>query len=130
MKEKELDNFLEMILGKETLEALDKRYIRVSDNHHDVDKTNPIIAKKQKIADFYNSIDDEEKMLLGVVFDLPEINGETVNTMRTLASKVNPCKDFEELVDARFKKIASRITSNILEKERKDIQRNSPFQNW
>ena len=91
---------------------------------------NPIIAKKQKIADFYKSLDDDEKLLLGAVIDFPEINGETLNSMRTFSSTLNPCKDFEELVDARFKKIASRITSNILEKARKDIQRNSPFQIW
>ena len=123
MKEKELDNFLEKKLGKEVIDALDERYVMTREINPDECEQNPIIAKKQKIADIYNSLDDEEKMLLGVGFDLPEINVETANTIRTLDSKANPCKDFEELVDARFKKIASRITSMA----RKDIVINNHF---
>ena len=90
---------LESKLGKETLEALDKRYIRVSDNHlHDRNETNSIIAKKQKIADFYKSLDDEEKLLLGTIMDFPEINGSMLGFMRNFPLKENRCNDFDELV--------------------------------
>ena len=130
MKEKELDKFLENKLGKEVIDALDERYFMTREINPEECEQNPIIAKKKKIADFYNSIDDEEKLLLGAIFIFPEINGETLNSMRTFSSEENHCKDFEELVDARFKKISSRITSNILEKSRKDIQINSSFPIW
>ena len=122
---------LESKLGKETLEALDKRYIRVSDNHlHDRNETNSIIAKKQKIADLYKSLDDEEKLLLGTIMDLPGINGSTLGFMRTFASNENECKDFKDLVDAKFKKISSKITSKIYEKIEPTIVRDSPFHIW
>ena len=122
---------LESKLGKETLEALDKRYIRVSDNHlHDRNETNSIIAKKQKIADFYKSLDDEERLMLGVIMDLPEPNEEAVNFTRTFNSKENLYKDFEDLAEAKFEKIASRINNKVFERMGTAILRDSPFNIW
>lgn len=122
---------LESKLGKETLEALDKRYIRVSDNHlHDRNETNSIIAKKQKIADFYKSLDDEERLMLGVIMDLPEPNEEAVNFTRTFTSKENLYKDFEDLAEAKFEKIASRINNKVFERMGTAILRDSPFHIW
>ena len=119
---------LESKLGKETLEALDKRYIRVSDNHlHDRNETNSIIAKKKKIADFYKSLDDEERLMLGVIMDLPEPNEEAVNFTRTFTSKENKCKDFEDLVEAKFEKIASRINNKVFGRMGIAILRDRPF---
>lgn len=122
---------LESKLGKETLEALDKRYIRVSDNHlHDRNETNSIIAKKKKIADFYKSLDDEERLMLGVIMDLPEPNEEAVNFTRTFTSKENLYKDFEDLAEAKFEKIASRINNKVFERMGTAILRDSPFNIW
>ena len=111
MKEKETEKFLKEKLGKDVINALDDRYVINTEQR----ETNSIIAKKQKIADLYKSLDDEEKLLLGTIMDLPEINGSTLGFMITFASKENECKDFKELLDAKFKKIASRIESKAFE---------------
>ena len=129
MKEKETEKFLKEKLGKDVINALDERYV-IRDINPEQRKTNSIIAKKQKIADLYKSLDDEEKLLLGTIMDLPEINGSTLGFMRTFASKENECKDFKELVDAKFKKIESKITSKIYEKIEPTIVRDSPFHIW
>ena len=106
MKEKETEKFLKEKLGKDVINALDERYVMSRDIEPEQRETNSIIAKKQKIADLYKSLDDEEILLLGTIMDLQGINGSTLDFIMTFASKENKCKDFDELMDAKFKKIA------------------------
>lgn len=102
---------LESKLGKETLEALDKRYIRVSDNHNDGNRTNPIISKKQRIADFYNSLDDEEKFLLGMICSDPsDVVPDIGRAMRICSEQDNPCDDYRKLIDEKYKRIISHLS--------------------
>ena len=126
MKEKETEKFLKEKLGKDVINALDDRYVINTEQR----ETNSIIAKKQKIADLYKSLDDEEKLLLGTIMDLPGINGSTLDFIMTFASKENKCKDFDELMDAKFKKIAQRIESKAFEGMESTILRDSPFHIW
>jgi len=107
MNEKELED----ILGKDTLKALDERYIRGGvDIGTEECETNPIIAKKQKVADFYKSLDDDGKLLLGMICDTSTYDIE--RTIRTLSDKNNICKDYKDLVVDKCKGIISKMSQS------------------
>lgn len=112
MKEKELDKFLEKKLGKEVIDALDERYVMTREINPDECEQNPIIAKKQKIADFYKSLDDDEKLLLSIVLISPNNTSENSNLARSLSDKINYCKDYEDLVHERTMYLMSKIMNS------------------
>ena len=99
---------LEDILGKDTLKALDERYIRGGvDIGAEECETNPIVAKKQKIADFYKSLDDDEKLLLGMICEVPTTASGRDKVMSMYSG--NPCKDYSELISMRLENLINKI---------------------
>ena len=102
----ELDKFLHENLHEDIIKALDARYIKVGN-----EKVNSIVAKKQKIADFYNSLDDEEKILLAMVsFRSQDIASEE-QTLKICSPLNNPCEDYQELIFKKYKYLESKMFS-------------------
>ena len=102
----ELDKFLHENLHEDIIKALDARYIKV-----DNEKANSIVSKKQKIADFYNSLDDEEKILLAMVSFRSQDIAIEEQTLKICSPLSNPCEDYQELISKKYKYLASKMFS-------------------
>ena len=110
MDKKELDKFLHDNLSAEVIAALDARYLN-SDEQKQIE--NPIVSKKQKIADFYKSLDNDEKFLLAMIVPSPRGICSLKDASRLLSSKENSSPDYENILDDRYKEIMSKFNDGM-----------------
>lgn len=106
MDKKGLDKLLHENMSADLIAALDARYVRGNINTEKCE-TNSIIAKKQKIADFYKSLDDDEKLLLGMIcLDPRDVVPDMGRAMRICSDQDNPCDDYRKLIHEKYKRIS------------------------
>ena len=110
MDKKESEKILHDNLSAEVIAALDARYYKSDEQKQ---SENPIVAKKQKIADFVNSLDDDEKILLSMVVP----NSKDLCSLQ-LAAEIcsetdNPCDDYQKLIYDRYKEIMSKLSESM-----------------
>lgn len=100
MKKEESEKFLHDNMSAEMIAALDARYGKSEQEHMSDD----IVAKKQKIADFYKSLDSDEKALLRLVVPITPIEPLRVTIDRMSRLKKAECPDFESLIKKIYEK--------------------------
>lgn len=113
MDKKGLDKLLHENMSADMIAALDARYVRGGvDINTEKCETNPIIAKKQKIADFYKSLDNDEKFLIGMIcLDPSDVVPDMGRAMRICSEQDNPCDDYNRLMDEKFKRVISHYSN-------------------
>lgn len=110
MDKKESEKILHDNLSAEVIAALDARYLESDEQKQ---SENPIVAKKQKVADLIKSLDDDEKFLLSMVIPSPRDICSLKDASRLLSSKENSCHDYENILDDRYKEIMSKFSDGM-----------------
>lgn len=59
-----------------------------------------VIKSKQKVADLYNSLNDDEKCLLILIHQ--DVDGDKQSMINRLFDDGTPCKDYEDLLAKGF----------------------------
>lgn len=111
MDKKELDKFLHDNMSVNMIAALDARYL--SEKQSEKQSENPIVAKKQKIADFIKSLDDEERFLLAMIIPNPSDIFSKKDASRLFSSKENSCPDYEKMLNDRCEQIMSKLSEGM-----------------
>jgi hypothetical protein len=114
MKKEQSEKFLHDNMSAEMIAALDARYGKSVNEHEN--ESDDIVAKKQKIADFYKSLDSDERALLRLVIPITPIEPLQITIDRISRFKKAECPDFESLIKKTCERTLSHGIEDILKK--------------